>query len=158
MSRVIYRTWFGNLLTIKREIVNRASVSSKAMKDTSTQKDNPYYGFKCLKYSVNESKGILELEILNKKKTAGGVSVKTKNGTAKAGEDYEKLERAIKFKKGQESGKIHIKIMDNDVWEPDEEFFVELYDYKTGYKLVGRDVTCTIVIIDDDNPGVLSFA
>jgi len=47
--------------------------------------------------------------------------------------------------------------MDNEEWEPDEEFSVELFDFKTGYALKGKDVRCKITIIDDDNPGVLSF-
>jgi hypothetical protein len=47
--------------------------------------------------------------------------------------------------------------MDNDEWEPDEEFTVELYELKTGYALKGKDTKCTITILDDDNPGILSF-
>ena len=48
--------------------------------------------------------------------------------------------------------------MDNDEWEPDKEFYVELYDPNTGYTLKGTDTRCTIMIIDDDNPGILTFA
>lgn len=47
--------------------------------------------------------------------------------------------------------------MDNDEWEPDEEFSVELYDPRTGYAIKGKDVKCSVTIIDDDNPGILSF-
>eukprot|EP00347_Sterkiella_histriomuscorum_P010084 403338741 len=157
ISRVIYRLWFANVLSIKRDIVNRQTFDRKRIQGFYDQRDHQMFGFKCLKYSVNESKGVLEVEILNKKKLAGSVGVRTVNGTAKSGEDYEKIERSIKFKKDQESQKLKIKIMDNEEWEPDEEFFVELYDYRTGYVLKGKDVKCSITIIDDDNPGALSF-
>ena len=85
------------------------------------------------------------------------VSVRTLSGTAKEDEDFRKLDKTIRFKKDQESTKVTITIMDNDDWEPDEEFFIELYDPKTGYSLQGKDCKCAITIVDDDNPGLLSF-
>jgi hypothetical protein len=53
--------------------------------------------------------------------------------------------------------KIKIGIMDDEDWEPDEDFYVELYDPGTGYKLKGKDTVCTVTIIDDDKPGTLSL-
>ena len=53
--------------------------------------------------------------------------------------------------------KIPIKIVNDDNWEPDENFYVELYDPKTEEKLPGEDTKTTITIIDDDKPGNLSF-
>lgn len=48
--------------------------------------------------------------------------------------------------------------MDDDAWEPDENFYVELYDPKTDAKLPGEDTKTTVTIIDDDKPGNLTFA
>ncbi len=119
--------------------------------------ENPNFGFKCLNLSVNENKGSIEVEILNKKKSAVTVAVRTVDKTAKAGEDFKKVDKSIRFKKGQEDFKISIEIKDDDEWEPDKEFIVELYEPKTGYALNGKDTKCSITIIDDDNPGTLTF-
>jgi hypothetical protein len=61
--------------------------------------ENPHFGFKCLNYSVNENKGVIDVEILNKKKAAATVAVRTINSTAKAGQDYVKVDRTLRFKK-----------------------------------------------------------
>jgi hypothetical protein len=50
-----------------------------------------------------------------------------------------------------------VKIIDDEDWEPDEDFFVELYDADSKVRIDGEDTKCTVTIIDDDKPGVLSF-
>lgn len=47
--------------------------------------------------------------------------------------------------------------MDDEEFEPDEEFYCELYDQKTGFSLKGKDAKCTILIVDDDKPGTICF-
>ena len=34
---------------------------------------------------------------------------------------------------------VSIKICDDEAWEPDEDFYVELYDEQTGERLEGED-------------------
>jgi hypothetical protein len=58
---------------------------------------------------------------------------------------------------GQEETFVEIEIIDDDQWEPDEDFLIELYDPDTKMRLVGADTQCRVTIIDDDEPGVLSF-
>ena len=41
-------------------------------------------------------------------------------------------------------------IVDDNEWEPDEDFLVELYDYTTGDRLEGKDTQTRVTIIDDD--------
>ena len=80
--------------------------------------------------------------------------------------------------------KIQIPIVDDDEWEPDLDFFVELYDptktplspqyhgepfegqatYTEGKviensvdKLEGDDTKCKVIILDEDFPGCLGF-
>jgi len=48
-------------------------------------------------------------------------------------------------------------IVDDENWEPDEDFFVELYDAVSGERLKGDDTRTRVTIIDDDRPGVLAF-
>lgn len=52
---------------------------------------------------------------------------------------------------------MRIKIVDDVDWEPDEDFYVELYNAETGEKLESEDTKTRITIIDDDRPGILAF-
>lgn len=88
---------------------------------------------------------------------AGSVGIRTVEGTAKEVEDFRKVDVVIKFKKGQEEAVIRVPIIDDDEYEPDKEFYCELYDQRSGFMLKGKDTRCTIIIIDDDKPGCLSF-
>lgn len=92
---------------------------------------NPNFGFTCLHYSVSEAAGSLRIKVLNKNKTPGTVSVRTVNGDAIENEDYEPIDQKITFKSGQAEAEVFVKIIDDDGWEPDEDFFVELYDNGT---------------------------
>ena len=47
--------------------------------------------------------------------------------------------------------------MDDDDWEPDEDFFVQLYDPNTHTELQGQDCRTRVTIIDDDKPGQICF-
>jgi hypothetical protein len=46
-----------------------------------------------------------------------------------------------------------VTIYDDDNWEPDEDFFVQLKDADTGQNLHGQDTKTRVTIIDDDKPG-----
>ena len=48
---------------------------------------------------------------------------------------------------------VDVGIMDDDNWEPDEDFFVQLYNVDTGEELQGQDTKTRVTIIDDDKPG-----
>jgi hypothetical protein len=50
-----------------------------------------------------------------------------------------------------------VKIVDDDDWEPDEDFFVELYDEGSKNRLLGDDTRTRVTILDDDKPGMLVF-
>ena len=97
---------------------------------------NPYFGFRCLHYSVSEASGKIRVIIDNKKNTAGTVIVKTIDHDAIAGEDYEAIDEALNFKQGEKSKYVDIIINDDEGWEPDEDFYVQLYD-ATGMQLTG---------------------
>ena len=53
--------------------------------------------------------------------------------------------------------KIEIKIIDNNEWEPDMDFAVELYDIDTKKRLSGDDTRAVVTILDEDFPGTLGF-
>lgn len=85
------------------------------------------------------------------------IAVRSIDGTGKAGKDFQKIDRSLKFKKEQDEIQFQVKVLDNDFWEPDKEFLLELYDNRTGYSLKAKDTQCMVTIMDDDNPGILSF-
>jgi len=49
--------------------------------------------------------------------------------------------------------------VDDDEWEPDLDFYVELYDPSTqkNERFSGDDTRCKVTILDEDFPGVLGF-
>ena len=52
--------------------------------------------------------------------------MRTKDGTAKAGSDYEEKNEFMTMHSGDSVREIKIKIHDDPEWEPDEEFQVWL--------------------------------
>jgi hypothetical protein len=76
---------------------------------------------------VSESIGKVGIQILNKQRINAELLVKSFDGDAVAGEDYVAFDKKIVFR-GEESQTIEIQICDDDDPEPDEDFFVQLYD------------------------------
>jgi len=66
------------------------------------------------------------------------------------------VDKGLTFKQGEKFKYIDIKIIDDEGWEPDEDFFVQLYD-EAGVTLPGMDARTKITILDDDKPGQISF-
>lgn len=66
------------------------------------------------------------------------------------------LDEIIDFT-GKKVAEVQVTIFDDDQWEPDEDFYVELHDPVTHTKLPGADTRTTVTILDDDKPGVLAF-
>lgn len=94
----------------------------------SDNQKNPEFGFSCLHYSVSEAAGTLRIKIVNKTKQARTIHVRTVDGDAVAEDDYYPIDEAITFSKGTTEAEVSVKIIDDDGWEPDEDFYVEIYD------------------------------
>lgn len=88
---------------------------------------------------------------------------RTVDDTAKHPKDYAKTEDIITMKKRDTEVKIHIPIVDDEEWNPDLDFFVELFDPHSidadqiPKKLEGDDTRCKVTILDEDFPGVIGF-
>jgi hypothetical protein len=54
---------------------------------------------------------------------------------------------------------VSIKIFDNNEWQPDLDFSVEIFDptSKTKERLYGDDTKAKVTILDEDFPGKLGF-
>jgi len=124
--------------------------------DNSKKHDS--YGFRCLHMSVSESIDKCRITVINKNKSGGSIGVRTRDDTAVKEDDYIAIDEVLNFKNNEGTKEVEIKIIDDHGWEPDEDFYVELYDPNTGLKLQGRDTEVRITILDDDKPGQLAFA
>ena len=79
------------------------------------------------------------------------------DGDAKENEDYLPYDDIIVFGNGEHIKTFDVGIKDDDNWEPDEDFFVQLYEPNTNEELVGQDTKTRVTIIDDDKPGQICF-
>ena len=117
---------------------------------------NTKIGFKSTMYSVTESSGYIEITIIKKVAEEMAFMVKTVDDTATAPDDYEALERIVTMSKNEKEHKIQIQIIDDDIWEPDKDFLVQICN-EEGVRKEGSDTQCKVTILDEDNPGVIGF-
>ena len=107
------------------------------------------------KYAVVEAAGTVTVQVRREGGLKQPVSLKYESvdGTAKAGEDFEKAEGTIEFAPGQSTFDITIKIFDDDEIEPDEVFTIELREIINGDASLGDTHTTQVTVINDDFPG-----
>jgi len=123
------------------------------------------FEWKAMKVAVMENAGHVDLWVTRTGALDQTVSVDyiTKDGTAKKDSDYHHVEGTLKFEPNMTEQMITIKIIDDVAYEDDEEFYVDLFnplamaDQKTAIAALGRTSKTTVVIIDDDLPGIISF-
>lgn len=76
------------------------------------------------------------------------------DGSAKAREDYIKIDQIVTFEAGEKEKQVLVRIIDDNKWEPDEEFFLKLslVDSPEGDLVqLGRISIMEITIIDNDS-------
>ena len=154
-ERVKYNRGIGATLSGRKPIYNQ--IKNKGLKRKKTVRNNPHFGFNTLKYAVKEDKGPLMVKVLNKTKKPGKVGIKTIEGSATEELDYERIYQFLEFKDGEEFKSVPIGIVDDDLVEPDENFYVQLFDPSTNKRLPGNDTETEVIIIDNDRPGVVTF-
>lgn len=167
-ERLQYRKSIGKLISGKKKV--GVVKGEKNIEELKTAHDefqkhelNPKIGFRCLHYSVTESSGVLRVIVLKKNpEEQVKFGVRTVDGTANAGVDddagdYQKVDEIMTMAPGIDQISIPIKIVDDEGIEPDEDFYLELYDPETGVRLLGEDTRTVITILDDDKPGIFGF-
>eukprot|EP00427_Karlodinium_veneficum_P012109 CAMPEP_0169066094 /NCGR_PEP_ID=MMETSP1015-20121227/2768_1 /TAXON_ID=342587 /ORGANISM="Karlodinium micrum, Strain CCMP2283" /LENGTH=820 /DNA_ID=CAMNT_0009124741 /DNA_START=135 /DNA_END=2594 /DNA_ORIENTATION=- len=92
---------------------------------------------------------------------------KTRDGTATSADDYEPGEGDIVFLPGEERKELKIRIHDDNAYEENEEFYVDLSEPTVLVEPAACDPgvtarlstipTVTVVIIDDDDAGTIRF-
>ncbi|XP_036345915.1 sodium/calcium exchanger 1-like, partial [Rhagoletis pomonella] len=171
-SRAFYRVHTGRRLTGGPGVLNRAlyfatmEISErKAEARMQGEEDEELYDdfetciyFEHGHYTVMESVGDVELHVIRggNLKHLTKVEYSTEDGTAKAGTDYVAMRGVLEFAPGIELQTIKIRIIDDDVFEEDEHFYVHLKNPSTEAVLVAPKVA-TIMILDDDHCGIFGF-
>ncbi|KAG5844301.1 hypothetical protein ANANG_G00160990 [Anguilla anguilla] len=96
----------------------------------------------------------------------------TEDGSANAGSDYQFSEGTLIFRPGETKQEIKVEIIDDDVFEEEEYFFVKLLNLRVGnaegiVETEGEGVVpkarlveplvATVTILDDDHGGIFTF-
>ncbi|KAM7366140.1 hypothetical protein PAMP_015606 [Pampus punctatissimus] len=166
----------GNILKKHAADQARKVVSSH---ETQAQEDDPYtvrIEFEPSLYQCFENCGSLKLTVARHGGDPGvtvKVDYRTEDGTANAGSDYEFAEGTLLFKPGETLKEITVGVIDDDIFEEDEYFYVHLSNPRVvGYPEIGTaplDVTAspkavlgdnhtaTVTIYDDDHAGIFTF-
>ncbi|GIY84985.1 hypothetical protein CEXT_375431, partial [Caerostris extrusa] len=125
------------------------------------QKDIPVLDFTAATVAVMENAGKVAVKVKRHGKTSGiaRCRVETIDGTAVAGEDYVPLKEILTFQDGEVEKELHVEIVDDNQWEPDETFFLKLciLPEDVGNVMFGRVCIMEITILNDDEPGILQF-
>ncbi|XP_023142386.2 sodium/calcium exchanger 3 isoform X2 [Amphiprion ocellaris] len=181
-SRAFYRIQATRMMTGAGNILKK-HVAEQAKKSTSVQEvhvEEPEeyvsrIAFEPAVYQCLENCGAAILTITRK----GGdinktiyVDYKTEDGSANAGADYEFTEGTVVFKPGEMIKEISIGIIDDDIFEEDEHFFVRISNLRVletedevlspnslpyPKAMLGFPTVATVTILDDDHSGIFTF-
>lgn len=120
----------------------------------------PIVEFAASQYTVLESKKVVRIHVIRKGdlKSTATVNYRTKDGTASAPGDYEEKKGSLQWKPEEVMQTIEVRIVDDSGCEDDESFYVMLEPNPASPDTrIGTKETAKVVIIDDDEPGVLKF-
>ncbi|XP_069709013.1 sodium/calcium exchanger 1 isoform X7 [Phaenicophaeus curvirostris] len=183
-SRAFYRIQATRLMTgagniLKRHAADQArkAVSMHEVNSEVAENDpiSKLY-FEQSTYQCLENCGTVALTIIRR----GGdltntvyVDFRTEDGTANAGSDYEFTEGTVVFKPGETQKEIRVGIIDDDIFEEDENFLVHLSNVRVSTEAsdegileashvstlacLGSPSTATVTIFDDDHAGIFTF-
>ncbi|NWH82142.1 NAC2 protein, partial [Piaya cayana] len=181
-SRAFYRiqatrmmTGAGNVLKKHvAEFSKRSSTLLEVPSDAEDERCSRIFFEPCL-YHCLENCGAVTLSVACEQGLDANhtfyVDYKTEDGSAKAGSDYEYSEGTLIFKPGETQKELKIGIIDDDIFEEDEHFFVRLLNLRVGDaegmfeadsadnpkgKLVAP-LVATVTILDDDHAGIFTF-
>ncbi|XP_042301546.1 sodium/calcium exchanger 1 isoform X3 [Sceloporus undulatus] len=183
-SRAFYRIQATRLMTgagniLKRHAADQARKAVSMHEVNCEVADNDPVSkvyFEQVTYQCLENCGTVALTIARRggdlTKTVS-VDFRTEDGTANAGSDYEFTEGTVIFKPGETQKEIRVGIIDDDIFEEDENFLVHLSNVRvtaeereesvleanhvTTVACLGSPATATVTIFDDDHAGIFTF-
>uniref|UniRef100_A0A4W5NHI6 Solute carrier family 8 member 2a n=1 Tax=Hucho hucho TaxID=62062 RepID=A0A4W5NHI6_9TELE len=180
-SRAFYRIQATRMMigagnVLKKHAAEHTRRKAAAVEGGALEKDDratcTHLSFERAQYQCTENCATLSLAVI----CEGGmgqhtfyVDYHTENGSANAGADYEFSEGTLVFKPGESRKEIKVGILDDDVFEEDEHFFVRLQNLRLdeggnevslGTPPKGRLVeplVAMVTILDDDHAGIFTF-
>ncbi|ELU04186.1 hypothetical protein CAPTEDRAFT_128764 [Capitella teleta] len=166
-SRAFYRIQATRKLTgggnvIKKKMERKSSLQD--LKVAVEDEDTTRVFFEPGHYTVMENIGTFQVTVSRQ----GGnldslihVEYRTEDGTANAESDYEYAEGTLTFQPGETHKQFDITIIDDDIFEEDEHFYVRLTGIQTEDPLLKVQLAnpsmATIMILDDDHAGIFHF-
>ncbi|KAL1252873.1 hypothetical protein QQF64_017566, partial [Cirrhinus molitorella] len=158
--------------------------------EANAQEEDPhtiYLEFEPSHYQCFENCGSLKLSVTRHGGDSGctvKVDYRTEDGTANAGSDYEFAEGTLVFKPGETVKELTVGVIDDDIFEEDEHFYVHLSNPRVVHRAevsvldpnavspgnsiigsshvppkaaLGNAHTATVTIYDDDHAGIFTF-
>ncbi|XP_034167377.1 solute carrier family 8 member 4a [Pangasianodon hypophthalmus] len=156
--------------------------------EANAQEEDPhtiYLEFEPSHYQCFENCGSLKLAVGRHGGDSGctvKVDYRTEDGTANAGSDYEFAEGTLVFKPGETIKELTVGVIDDDIFEEDEHFYVHLSNPRVVHRAevsildpnapgnsllgsvpiqpkaaLGAAHTATVTIYDDDHAGIFTF-
>ncbi|XP_016892784.1 sodium/calcium exchanger 1b isoform X1 [Cynoglossus semilaevis] len=185
-SRAFYRcqatrlmTGAGNILKKHAADQARKAVSMHEVRsDTGENDPISKIFFEPGSYQCLENCGTVAVNVIRRGGDLGktiSVEYRTEDGTANAGSDYEFTEGVVVFKPGETMKEVRVGIIDDDIFEEDENFLIHLSSVKVltsegeepeegesanhvdSVACLGLPSTATVTIFDDDHAGIFTF-
>lgn len=165
-SRAYYRVMATRSVTGSCAGRTKSGSSAGLRRPSQTSEDITKFYFDPATYTLLENVGDFELTVVREGRNLTHpvlVGYRTEDGTATASTDYIGATGTLVFKPGETQQSFKLSIIDDDVFEEDEHFFVHLTDLKVqgpppGHpvKLVNPKVA-KVLILDDDHSGIFGF-
>lgn len=110
-------------------------------------------------YTVMESCVEFEVRVVRRGDLSSEVTVdyETEDGSAEAGSDYVGKKGTLTFAPGIDEQRFKIEVIDDDVFEQDEHFYVRLNNVSDP-AVLATPKCATVMILDDDHGGIFAFA
>ncbi|XP_035028604.1 sodium/calcium exchanger 1b isoform X1 [Hippoglossus stenolepis] len=185
-SRAFYRCQATRLMTgagniLKKHAADQARKAVSMHEVRSDVGDNDPISkilFEPGSYQCLENCGTVAVNVMRRGGDLGKtitVDYRTEDGTANAGSDYEFTEGVVVFKSGETLKEIRVGIIDDDIFEEDENFLIHLSNVRVltsegeepdegeaanhvdSVACLGLPATATVTIFDDDHAGIFTF-
>ncbi|XGW04669.1 hypothetical protein V3C99_015670 [Haemonchus contortus] len=172
-SRAFYR------IQATRQLVGQGDITKKKLKKKAEELIEPLVKksevvvveFDPAHYMCLENVGTIKVKVRCDRGAADPnctvtVHYRTVADTAQEHSDFVPVEGMLTFKPGDDEQEIEIAIVDNDIYEEDEQFLVRLSQVRAHSPSVftpipvrlGAASTATVLIVDDDHAGAFGFA
>lgn len=109
-------------------------------------------------YTVMENCGEFDMRVVREGDMTRECTVdyETEDGTAEAGSDYVGKQGTLVFPPGVDEQHFPIQVIDDEVFEQDEHFYVKLISTSSDVVLATPSVA-TVMILDDDHGGIFAL-